>query len=138
MSNWKDGLELLVPNLNGFFKLETDASNVDIGGVPVDYFLRILNSAEQNYGITEKEVLTSLWEMEKFDFYLMGKHFTVITDHKAIEHIKTTSEFGSVRIQRWFRRFERFNFDIKCKKGKEMVVVDALSRAYYLRNESLG
>lgn len=68
--------------------------------------------------------------MEKLRFYLQGKEFDLITDHKAIEELKRKKECGSARIQRWFDRLERFQFDIKYRKGNEMISSDALSRAY--------
>lgn len=126
-----------------FFELEIDASNIGLGavlmqkGTAIAYGSRVLNKAEQNYGITEKEVLAALWAMEKFQYYLKGKKFLLITDHNAIEFIKTKSEFGSPRIQRWFSRLEQFNFDIKYRKGSEMVSADALSRAFFAENEEL-
>lgn len=58
-----------------------------------------------------------------------GKKFKLFTDHKAIEFLKTKSEFGSSRIQRWFSRFERFDFDVEYKKPENIICADALSRA---------
>ncbi|KAF9760719.1 Retrovirus-related Pol polyprotein from transposon 17.6 [Nosema granulosis] len=132
---WKENLELYIPNMEGDFTLETDASDFGLGAClrqndkPVAYLSRNLSGAEKNYGITEREVLASLWAMEKLQYYLVGKKFTLITDHKAIEFIKTKIEFGSSRVQRWFHRFEKFNFDIKYRKGVDIVTADALSRS---------
>ncbi|KAF9747730.1 Retrovirus-related Pol polyprotein from transposon, partial [Nosema granulosis] len=67
--------------------------------------------------------------MEKLQYHLVGKKFKLVTDHKAIEFIKTKVEFGSARIQRWFQRFEKFNFDVEYRKGVEMITSDALSRS---------
>ncbi|KAG0432949.1 Retrovirus-related Pol polyprotein from transposon 17.6 [Dictyocoela muelleri] len=132
---------LRIPDMNKKFILESDASNYGLGAVliqddiPVAYLSKVFNKAETRYSITEKETLASLWAMEKLRFYLMGNKFTLITDHKAIEYLKSKIEFGSARIQRWFSRLEMFDFDIKYRKRSEMVSSEALSRALFLTNE---
>ncbi|KAF9761956.1 Retrovirus-related Pol polyprotein from transposon opus [Nosema granulosis] len=141
---WSKNLSLIIPDPKKPFTLETDASNVGIGGVlrqegkPVAYVSRILNKAEQNYGITEKETLAALWAMEKLQYLLLGNRFTLITDHFATEQIKSKIDFGSSRIQRWFHRFERFNFDIEYRKGETLVVSDALNRALYISKDGVA
>jgi hypothetical protein len=67
--------------------------------------------------------------MEKFSYFLIGKRFILVTDHKAIEELKRKREFGFSRIQRWFERFEKFDFEIKYRPGLEMNEADALSRS---------
>ncbi|KAF9762574.1 Retrovirus-related Pol polyprotein from transposon 17.6 [Nosema granulosis] len=139
-NQWKRDLELFIPDMKGKFTLETDASDIGLGaclrqnGKPVAYLSRTLSGAERNYGITEREVLASLWAMEKLQYHLIGKKFKLVTDHKAIEFIKTKIEFGSARIQRWFYRFEKFDFDVEYRKGCEMITADALSRSLYDSN----
>lgn len=133
-NQWKRNLELFVPDMEGDFTLETDASDIGLGAClrqndkPVAYASRTLSGSEKNYGITEREVLASLWAMEKFEYYLVGKRFKLVTDHKAIEFIRTKLEFGSPRIQRWFYRFQKFDFEVEYRKGTEMITADALSR----------
>lgn len=65
--------------------------------------------------------------MEKLEYYLIGKKFTLITDHKAIEFIKKKIDFGSSRTRRWFERLQRFECDVEYRKGEELVRPDALS-----------
>lgn len=132
---WASKLELVIPDMKGNFTLETDASDKGIGavlrqdGAPIAYISRTLNKAERNYGITDREILAGLWAMEKLAYYLDGKNFVLITDHKAIEALREKREFGSARVCRWFERLEKFNFSVKYTEGKNMVVPDALSRA---------
>ncbi|KAG0427756.1 Retrovirus-related Pol polyprotein from transposon [Dictyocoela muelleri] len=66
--------------------------------------------------------------MEKLDYYLIGKKFTLISDHKALEEIHNKKDFGTPRIQRWLERFSRFNFDVCYRMGEKLVQADALSR----------
>jgi len=122
--------------MDGNFTLENDASDTGLRiclrqeGKPVAYLSHTLSSAEKNYGITEREVSVTLWAMENLQYYLIGKKFKLITDHKAIEFISTKLQFGSVRVQRWFYRFAGFNFEVEYIKGEELVVADALSRSH--------
>jgi hypothetical protein len=134
-NRWSENLELLIPDLNIEFTLETDASQYGLGAClmqneqPVAFISRTLSKNEIVYGITEKEVLGALWAMEKFRYFLEGRKFTLVTDHKAIEFIRKKLDFGSARIIRWFERFERFEFDVKFKPGEELIAADALSRS---------
>jgi hypothetical protein len=70
--------------------LKTDASDIGIGAVlkqndkAIVYASRVLNKTERNYSITDKETLAALWGMEYFKYYLIGKLFTIITDHQVI------------------------------------------------------
>jgi hypothetical protein len=131
---WAEDLKLHIPDLDGNFTLESDASNTGLGAVlyennkPVAFISRSLSNAEKNYSITEREVLAALWAMEKLEYFLFGKPFKLISDHKAITEIKNKVNFGSPRIQRWFERLERFHFEPIYKEGKEIIIADALSR----------
>jgi hypothetical protein len=132
---WKKNLELRIPDISKRFTLETDASNVGLGAVllqegkPVVFISRSLSKSEKNYSITEKESLACLWAMEKLRYYLTGKEFDLVTDHKAIEEIKKKKDFGSAKMHRWFDRLERFQFKVKYKPGQQMILADALSRS---------
>lgn len=102
-SQWDRELELFIPDSNKRFELETDASNVGVGAVlrqsqrPVIYISRSLNKAEKNYSISEKEVLGAIWAMEKLQYYLVGREFDLITDHKAIEEIKRKKNLDPIK-----------------------------------------
>ena len=45
---------------------------------------RFLNSVEDRYSINELGLLGVVWSVEHFKYYLYGKPFTVITDHRAL------------------------------------------------------
>lgn len=134
-SNWKNALELKIPDLSKSFKLETDASDSGLGVVlkqgeeVIAYISRALRQAEKSYSITEKETLAVIWACEKFEYHLFGREFELVTDHKAIEQLKLKIEFGSHRIKRWFERLEKFNFKVTYRKGCEMTQADAMSRS---------
>ena len=66
---------------------------------PVDFVSKKMTDAENKMGITEKEFLAMGWAIEKFDYYLRGRKFKVITDHIALVAMKTKPIFGNVRLE---------------------------------------
>ena len=66
----------------------------------------------------------------KFKEYIYGKKFKIITDHKALLWIQSKEDFGNLKINRWLEKIANLNFEIEYRKGKEMGLVDRLSREY--------
>ena len=76
-------------------KLDCDPSSVGIGAVfphvtetgeekPIAYASRLLTKAEQNYSQIEREALSIVWGIKKFNLYLCLNKFILVTDHKAL------------------------------------------------------
>ena len=98
---------------------------------PVAYASRSLLSAESRYATIEKECLAISWACDHFQQYLIGKQFTVHTDHRpmlAILQSKRLDEL-SPRLQRFKLRLLRFSFIVVYVPGREQTVPDAMSRA---------
>ena len=116
--------------------LQTDASKKGLGAVilqdsrPVMFASRALTGAEKNYQNLERECLAMIWGMEKFHYFLYGKQFTLETDQKPLVSIyKKHMVEISPRIQRLIvRSFPYQPFDVQYRRGKEIPLVDALSR----------
>jgi hypothetical protein len=93
---------LQLPNFEKKFVLATDASEFAIGCVllqpdigkllPVEYYSRTLKSAELNYAIYDKELLGMQEGMRKFRVYLQGAPFILLTDHKPLEHFRSSKK----------------------------------------------
>ncbi|KAJ8865746.1 hypothetical protein PR048_033267 [Dryococelus australis] len=88
---------LAYPDFSKPFVLTTDASQYVIGSVlsqvvngeehPVAYTSTQLNKAENNYSLTEKELLAVVWRVKHFRCYLVGNGFTIVTDHAAQKYL---------------------------------------------------
>ena len=131
---------LYCPDFDKPFEIQSDASNVGVGGVilqrindkehVVAYTSRTLNKAERNYSTTEKELLAVLHCVETFRPYIEHTNFTIVTDHECLKWLNSISEPRG-RLARWITRLAQFNYNIIHKKGKFLTVADALSRTPY-------
>ncbi|KYO37355.1 hypothetical protein Y1Q_0017334 [Alligator mississippiensis] len=71
--------------------VKMDASNHALGVVltqvtdgvecPIAYANRKLNPQEQRYATAERKCLAIKWGIEYFQYYLLGRMFTLVTDH---------------------------------------------------------
>ena len=83
------GRELLLayPDFNAAFEIHTDASKLQIGAVisqkgkPITFYSLNMNSAQQNYTTTEKELLSVVATLKYFRNILLGHQITVYTDN---------------------------------------------------------
>ena len=123
-------------NVNAETTLQTDVSKKGLGacliqnGKVVCYASRALTQTEQNYQNLEQEALGTIWGMEMFHYFLYGKEFTLETDQKPLVSIyKKHMVDSSPRVQRLIvRSFPYQPFNVIYKKGKDILVADALSR----------
>ena len=97
----------------------------------VAFASRFLNSVEDRYSINELELLGVVWSVEHFKYYLYGKPFTVITDHRAplsiVRENRSNKSYNS-RLTRWVDRLLPFDFSIDHLLGPKMGLVDYISR----------
>ena len=90
----------------------------------IAYASRKLQKHEKNYTPFLLEMQAAIWAMDHFSTYLIGRHFTLYTDHKPLEKL------GKVHTRTFHRLQEIMNtydFEIMYKKGSEMPA-DFLSR----------
>ncbi|CAM8972804.1 unnamed protein product [Rhodiola kirilowii] len=133
------------PNWELPFEIMCDASDFAVGAVlgqKVDkkagviyYASRTLDSAQQNYSTTEKELLAVVFPLEKFKSYLLGAKVIVYSDHAAIRYLMKKKE-AKPRLIRWILLLQEFDVEIREKKGIENTVADHLSRI--VRKEEEG
>ena len=120
------------------FILATDASKESLGGVLMQKFsetdFRIValvshtfSGAEVNWSTTEKECYGIVYCLKKLEYFLLGRTFTVQTDHKSLCWLDSTG-FKNHKVRRWQDEISRFSFCIQYIKGRENVLADFLSR----------
>ena len=97
----------------------------------VAFASRFLNSVEDRYSINELELLGVVWSVEHFKYFLYGKPFTVITDHRALLSImranRSNKSYDS-RLTRWVDRLLPFDFSIDHLPGTKTGLVEYISR----------
>ncbi|HVW99997.1 MAG TPA: reverse transcriptase family protein, partial [Candidatus Babeliaceae bacterium] len=130
---------LRLPDMSKDFILDTDASTIGIGGIlqqqdeatkknyVVSYYSRKINDAEKKLGITDLEALALRDSISKFRKYLIGKKFTVYTDHISLTYLQKLSNLSG-KLGRVSLELQSFDFEIKYKPGIQHVNVDCLSR----------
>ena len=64
---------------------------------------------------------------EKFRPYILGSHVIIHIDHVAIKHLMAKKDTKS-RLVRWVLLLQKFDLEIKDKKGSDNVIADHLSR----------
>lgn len=90
---------------------------------------RSITDTESRYSNIERECLGVMYGLEKFEYYLLGRHVIVETDHSPLEQIfKKNICTAPARLQRFLLRCLKYDVEVKYKPGKSIPVADALSR----------
>ncbi|KAG1440226.1 hypothetical protein G6F46_012959 [Rhizopus delemar] len=129
------------PDFDKEFILVTDASKLGLGCIltqldkegrehPVIFASRGLKSGEVNYAPTKLECLAVVWAVKLFRPYLLGKKFTIITDHSALTGLLKTSNPTGI-IARWIVILSEYEFEIKYRPGRVNESADFMSRLGY-------
>ena len=91
---------LVLPKREGKFRVETDASGHAIGGVlsqdqegkwkPIAFLSRMMQPAERNYKIYDKELLAIVEALAKWQQYLldMAETFEIWMDHENLKYFR--------------------------------------------------
>ena len=131
-------VRLTIPKPGCEFVVETDASNLGIGAVlnqkidgkivPISFISRVLNPAEVNYSVIEKECLAIKWAIDHFRPYLYASHFCVRTDHAPLSWLNRCKN-NNTRLMRWALSLQSYDFHIEYVKGSDNFIADMFSRA---------
>ena len=98
---------------------------------PIAYASRFLNTNEQKCSINELELLSVVWSLEHFKYYLYGSRFILQTDHQALLSALKDNRGNKTyqsRLTRWVDRLLAFNFLVEHIAGKNMGFADYFSR----------
>lgn len=139
---------LAIYDINKPIYIETDASYQGIGATlkqpqsdgllqPVAYFSRKLSATEAKLDIIHLECKAIKDAIKYWQYYLIGREFSVCSDHKPLENLRTKSRTDEI-LGDLIHYLSQFNFKIIYKKGKENILADMLSRnpvLEYFENE---
>ncbi|BHF70141.1 hypothetical protein SprV_0301319100 [Sparganum proliferum] len=120
------------------FILDSDASGFAIGGVlsqadetgaerPICFASKTLSKPERNYCTYRRELLALITFIKQFKPFLVGKHFIVRTDHKALQWLQNMKE-AEGQLARWQELLQEFDFSCQYRPGHQHANADALSR----------
>jgi len=121
------------PDFSKPFIVETDASFSGIGAVlmqgkhPLAFLSKSLGPRWQKLSVYEKELLAVVHAVQKWEQYLCGQPFIIITDQKSLKWLlgqKISTPFQ----QFWLSKLMGFQYEIQYRRGVENIAADALSR----------
>lgn len=135
---------MVTPNWKLPFEIMCDASDYAVGAVLgqrlnkhfqlIYYASKTLNPAQENYSTTKKELLAVVFAFDKFRQYLVLSKKVVFTDHSALRYLFAKQD-AKPRLIRWILLLQKFDVEIRDKKGAENLAADHLS---HLENPSLS
>ena len=112
--------------------VQADASQRGLGaclrqeGEPIAYASKSLTDTETRYANIERELLAIVFACQRFNTYVLGRPFTVESDHKPLEMIHQKSLASAPpRLQRMLLQLQQYNVTIKYRSGKEMLLAGA-------------
>jgi len=125
-------LLLFTPNFEVPFGFQADASNSGLGAVlshGVDRLVLYLSRklVEQEESTVEKECLTIKWAVGTLRYYLLGRAFTLCSDHAPLRWLYRMKD-TNLRIARWYLALQPYNFKVVHKPWTQMFMADFLSR----------
>ena len=128
---------LVTPDFTKPLVVQTDASETGVGAVlsqlrngeehPITYVSRKLLPRERNYATVEKECLAIKWALGELKYYLLGRHFTLVTDHAPLVWMSRNKE-NNARVTRWFLSLQPYAFRVVHRSGAAHGNANAMSR----------
>ncbi|XP_076954772.1 uncharacterized protein LOC143629365 [Bidens hawaiensis] len=119
---------MVAPDWTLPFEIMCDANDFAVGAVlgqrkdkhfhPIYYASKTLNDAQENYTITEYELLAVVFAFNKFRSYLVLSKTIVYTDHAAIRYLFKKQD-AKPRLIRWVLLLQEIDIEIQDKRGAE-------------------
>ena len=117
--------------------LHTDASNYGVGAYlfqvvdgnqrPIAFLSKSLDDRMRRWDTPQKEGFAIFYALNKFDYLLRDRRFTVRTDHANLTRLREDYSTNK-KVQRWLTCFQHYDIDFEYIKGSLNVVADVLSR----------
>jgi hypothetical protein len=124
--------------------LHTDASDYGIGAylfqvvdekdTPIAFMSHSLTDTELGWSTIEKECYAIVYALEKFEYVIRDRTFTIRTDHKNLTYIDADT---NPKVKRWKLFIQEYDFYIEHISGEANFVADAFSRLLPMTEERL-
>nr|XP_054764688.1 uncharacterized protein LOC129271338 [Lytechinus pictus] len=128
---------LTLPNAHDPFILDTDASSTAIGAEllqvqngeekVIAYGSLSLSPQQRNYCVTRRELLALVLFCRQYRHYLLGRPFTVRTDHGSLTWL-LNFKTPTGQLSRWLEELGQYNMKIEHRPGRRHSNADSLSR----------
>ena len=139
------------PNWEWTFHIDTDASDLGVGGVLYQFeddkesgrrlviscFSKSFGSGPMSrWATVDKEAYGLVYAVDACAKYVAGVHFVVHTDHRPLLWMLQGAQLQTAksRVWRWVALLSQFDFRIEYVPGPKNVLADALSRRPFLRD----
>jgi hypothetical protein len=139
---------LRLPDFSKPFIVKTDTSGYAWGAAliqvhddiehPVQYASGTLNSSQRNWPAWKREMYGSLRAIQKWNHYLLGDHFTLVTDHQANTYLMDPTRNHPAIINNWIILLSSYKYTVVHRPGKTLFLEDALSRSPNLLSLSVS
>jgi hypothetical protein len=93
----------------------------------IAYVSRNLKQHEELYATHDIELAVVMLALKLWRHYLVGQSFELKTDHESLKHLFTQRDLNA-RQRKQNEFMSEYEFGISYIKGKENVIVDAMSR----------
>ncbi|KAD4888403.1 hypothetical protein E3N88_20476 [Mikania micrantha] len=134
---------LRLPDFSQQFVVECDASSLGVGAIlsqqdhPIAYFSKGFSPSTKfksaydreqwRSSATDRELLALVLAVQKWNHYLIGRHFLIRTDHYTLKFL-LEQRITTTEQQRLLLKLMPYDFSITHKAGRENRGADALSR----------
>jgi transposase InsO family protein len=126
------------PSRECAIRLDVDASGPAIGAVfsqraddgldhPVAFGSHLLDDRQKHWSIAERECYAIVHFIRHWKHYLYGRHFTVFTDHKALQNLANARDPRG-KLARWHSELQEFDFTIVYLSKHANKAADAMTR----------
>ena len=96
----------------------------------VAYGSRVLSKAERRYCVTRRELLAVVYFLQHFRPYLLGRHFTLRSDHGSLTWLRNFKE-PEGQLARWLEKQGKNSKKLHHPWSGPWKVVKSLSEAVY-------
>ncbi|GJZ43956.1 zinc finger, CCHC-type containing protein [Tanacetum coccineum] len=124
---------LRLPDFSKTFVVECDASSKGVGAIlsqdehPVAYFSKGFYLSNRVKSAYDRELLALVLAVQKWNHYLLGRHFIVRIDHYTLKFL-LEQRITSTEQQQLLFKFKPYDFSIHHQARKENRGADAFSR----------